>query len=46
MPGDEDIMSVMSSLLNRFVTLPGPSAGEPAAVDFWKVLGGAREEMI
>lgn len=30
----------------RFVTLPGPSAVEPGAVDFWEVLEGASEEVI
>jgi len=46
MPGEEDIMSVMSSLLSRFVTLPGPSLGAPVAADFWDILGGASEEVI
>lgn len=31
---------------DRFVTLPGPSAAEPGAVDFWEVRGGASEEVI
>lgn len=33
-PGEEDIIRVMSSLLRRFVTLPALSPDGPAIVDF------------
>jgi len=44
-PGEEDIIRVMSSLPRRFVTLPTPSEGFVDAAIFGEFRGGAREAL-
>lgn len=44
-PGDEDIIKVMSSLLSRFATLPAPCWLDAVTLDFCAEREGAREEV-